>query len=124
MSGNEKNHCVHSGWGCCSLIGVANKLQGSAVAAELFSYRAAVAQFQRDLPLGMPKEDVRNHLDSHNIQYYAARRGESRVVAFEIKIGEDPGGFACEPWIVSVALEFNSADVLKQIHITKSGTCL
>lgn len=88
------------------------------------AYRKTVAQFQRDLPLGTPKAEARKYLDSRNIQYFAATRGESRVVAFEIKIGEDPGGLVCEPWNVSVALEFSSADVLKQIHITRSGTCL
>ena len=87
-------------------------------------YRTAVAQFQRDLPIGTPKEEVRRYLDSHNIQYYAATRGGSRVEAFEIKIGEDPGGLACEPWDVSVALEFSPTDLLKQIHIRRSDTCL
>ena len=75
-------------------------------------------------PIGMPKEEVRKYLDSHNIQYYAAKRGGSRLETFEIKIGEDPGGLACEPWDVSVALEFSSTDILKQIHIRRSETCL
>jgi hypothetical protein len=88
------------------------------------SYRAAVDRFQRDLPLGTPKADVRKYLDSRNIQYYAATRGGSRVEAFEIKIGEDPGGLVCEHWNVSVALEFSSEDVLRQIHIKREGTCL
>lgn len=88
------------------------------------SYRKAIAQFQQDLPIGTPKEDVRKYLDSRNIQYYAAKRGENRVEAFEIKIGEDPGGLVCEAWDVFVALEFNSIDALKQIHIVRSGTCL
>lgn len=87
------------------------------------SYRAAVARFQSDLPLGTSKAEVRKYLDSHNIQYYAATRGGSRVEAFEIKIGEDPGGLVCEPWNVSVALEFSSEDVLRQIRIKREGTC-
>ncbi|MGA9509197.1 MAG: hypothetical protein WBV55_11320 [Candidatus Sulfotelmatobacter sp.] len=88
------------------------------------SYQKAMAQFQRDLPIGTTKEDVRKYLDSRNIQYYAATRDQNRVVAFEITIGEDPGGVMCEPWDVYVALEFNSADILRQIHIKRSGTCL
>jgi hypothetical protein len=87
-------------------------------------YRMAITQFQRDLPIGTPKADVRKYLDSHNIKYFAATRGESRMVAFEIKIGEDPGGLVCEPVDVSVALEFSSSDVLEQIHIMRSWTCL
>jgi len=88
------------------------------------AYQKAVAQFQHGLPIGTTKVEVRKYLDSRNIQYFAATRGGSRVEAFEIKIGEDPGDFVCEPWNVSVALEFSSADVLKEIHITRSGTCL
>jgi hypothetical protein len=88
------------------------------------SYRKAIAQFQRDLPIGMTKEGVRKYLDSRNIQYYAATRGQNRVVAFEITIGEGPGGITCEPWEVYVALEFSPADILRQIHIKRSETCL
>jgi hypothetical protein len=88
------------------------------------AYQTALAKFQHELPIGTPKEEVRKYLDSHNIQYYAATRGGSRVETFEIKVGENPGGLACEPWDVSVALEFSSTDLLRQIHITRSGTCL
>jgi len=88
------------------------------------TYRTAIARLQHDLPIGTPKIEVRKYLDSRNIQYLAATRGGSRVEAFEIKIGEDPGGLVCEHWDVSVALEFSSSDALKKIHISRSGTCL
>jgi len=61
------------------------------------AYKAAVAQYQHDMPIGTAKEEVRKYLNSHNIQYYAATRGGMRVVAFEIKIGEDPGSLAWGP---------------------------
>jgi hypothetical protein len=88
------------------------------------SYRTAIAQFQSDLPIGTAKEEVRKYLDSHDIHYYAAKRGGNRIEAFEIQIGDDPGGFVCEHWSAYVALEFNSEDVLRQIHIKREGTCL
>jgi hypothetical protein len=101
-------------------------LIGSKVAQERrdSAYRTVIAQFQRDLPVGTPKSEVKKYLDSRNIQYFADERGGSRIEAYEIKIGEDPGGLACEPWDVYVALEFSSADVLRQIHIRRSQTCL
>ncbi len=88
------------------------------------AYRAAIAQFQRDLPLGTPRDEVQKYLDSRNIRYFVAKRGGTRVEAYEIKIGEDPGGLVCEPWDVSVALEFGSSDALSQVHLRRSGTCL
>jgi hypothetical protein len=50
------------------------------------AYRTAIAKFQRDLPIGTPKKEVRKYLNSHNVQYYAATRGGNRVEALEIKI--------------------------------------
>jgi hypothetical protein len=104
-----------SAWLICSRVAQARRDS---------AWRAAIVQFQRDLPIGTSKADVQRYLNARNIRYLAATRGGSRVEAYEIKIGEDPGGLVCEPWDVSVALEFSSADVLKQIHISRSGTCL
>jgi hypothetical protein len=88
------------------------------------AYRTAVAKFQHDLPLGTPKAAVQEYLHSRNIDYYAAKRGGSRVVAYEIKIGEDSGAFVCEPWDVYVALEFSTTDVLERLHMSREQTCL
>jgi hypothetical protein len=88
------------------------------------TYQTALNQFQRDLPVGTPRADVKKYLDSRNIQYFVAKKGGNRVEAYEIKIGEDPGGLFCERWDVYVTLEFSSEDMLKQVHITRSGTCL
>jgi len=78
------------------------------------TYRTAFDQFQRDLPIGTPRTEVKKYLDSRNIHYYVAKQGGNWVEAYEIKICEDPGGLVCERWAVYVALEFNSADVLRQ----------
>ena len=88
------------------------------------AYHKALFQFQHDLPLGTPKDEVKKYLDSRNVQYFADKRGGSRIEAFEIKIGEDPGGPVCEPWDVYAALEFSPDEVLRQVRIRRTGTCL
>jgi hypothetical protein len=88
------------------------------------TYRTALDQFQRDLPIGTPGAEVKKHLDSRNSNYSVVKRGGNSGEAYEIKIGEDPGNLVCERWDVYVALEFNSADMLRQVHITRSRTCL
>jgi hypothetical protein len=42
----------------------------------------------------------------------------------EIKIGEDADELLCEPWNVYVALEFDTTEKLRDIHIRRIGTCL
>jgi hypothetical protein len=88
------------------------------------SYQLTLAGFKRDLPIGTPKEDVRKYLESRNIQYNVAWHGGDRGETFQLEIGEDPGGLVCEPWKVYIALDFSEADVLRQIDIRRSGTCL
>lgn len=88
------------------------------------AYQTAFDKFQHDLPIGTARAEVKKYLDSRNIQYYVAKQGGNWVQAYEIKIGEDPGGVVCEPWDVYVALEFSPDEVLKQVRIRKSGTCL
>jgi hypothetical protein len=58
------------------------------------------------------------------VNFYAVRYGGSDADTYEIKIGEEPDGVVCEPWTVYVALEFNAADRLREVHIRKIGTCL
>ncbi len=88
------------------------------------AYRAATAPFQRDLRVGMDRADVRKYLDSRKVVYYSVRYGGSDADTYEIKIGEEPDGLVCEAWTVYVALEFNTADKLREVHVRKIGTCL
>ena len=88
------------------------------------SYRAALAPYQRDLTVGMDREQVIAYLKSHNLMCLTVRYGGSDGDTCEIKIAEEPDGIVCDPWTVSVAFEFTSTDKLRQIHIRKSGTCL
>ncbi len=85
------------------------------------AYRAAMAPFQRDLPVGMSKDDVKKYLDSGNVSYNSVRFGGSEADTYEIKIGEEPGSLVCESWNVYVALEFSSRGALQEVHITKIG---
>jgi hypothetical protein len=87
-------------------------------------YRAAIAPFQRDLPLNMTRTDVQKYLDSRNVSYHATRLDAANGDTYLIKIGEDPGNLVCESWTVYIALEFNSENKLRDIHIRKIGTCL
>ena len=88
------------------------------------SYKIAIAPFQRDLHPGMDRAEVRKYLDSHGVICHTVRYGGSDGDTCEVKIGEEPDGLFCEPWVVNVALEFSSADKLRDIHIRKIGTCL
>jgi len=88
-------------------------------------YRAAIEKFQRDFPVGVGRPLVEAYLHLHGISYNIT--GDRPIGAgdtYQIKIGEDPGSLVCDPWRVYVALEFDSADKLQQIHIKKLGTCL
>jgi hypothetical protein len=88
------------------------------------AYRAAIAPFQRDLHTGTGRADVKKYLDSRKVDYHVVRYGGSEAETYEIKIGEDPGNLVCEAWNVYVALEFSSADTLRDVHIKRIGTCL
>ena len=85
------------------------------------AYRLALAPFQRDLHVGTSKTDVEKYLHSHDVLYNAIDFGQTYLV----EIAQEPSGnFWCEPWRVCVALEFGSANTLKEVHIRKFGTCL
>ena len=88
------------------------------------TYQASIAHLQHDLPIGTPKEEVRKYLDSHNMQYNVAWRGGAQLETFRVEVGEDPGSLVCGPTKVYVALDFSEVDALRQIHITRSYTCL
>jgi hypothetical protein len=89
------------------------------------SYRATIAPFQRDLHLGMDSSDVRKYLDSQAAAYHSVRYGGNDADTYEIKIADEPShSLVCEKWTVYIALEFTAADKLRDLHITKIGTCL
>jgi hypothetical protein len=85
------------------------------------AYHAAIGPFLQDLPVGMPRADVEKYLRLRSVKYHAINNGETYL----IKIGEEsPGNLWCEPWIVNIAIEFDSSDTLRDVHIRKFGTCL
>ena len=86
-------------------------------------YREAIAPFQRDLHAGMTRAEVEKYLDSQSVKYHVVSFGQG-TETYETKIGEEPGNLVCEPWQVYIALEFNSSNTLKEVHIRKIGTCL
>jgi len=88
------------------------------------TYHAAIAPLKSGLPVGMDRAEVKKYLDSHRVDYHAARYGGRDEDTYEIKIGEEPGNLVCERWTVYIALEFNAADKLREVHIRKIGTCL
>ena len=88
------------------------------------AYQTAIAPFQRDLRVGMERTDVQKYLESKSIAYHVVRYGGNDADTYQIKIGEEPGSLVCEAWNVYVALEFNGAKQLREIHIKKVGTCL
>jgi hypothetical protein len=88
------------------------------------TYRSAIAPFQRDLRVGMGKTAVQKYLDSRRVSYRAVGFAGNDADTYEIKIGEEPGSFVCDPWNVYIALEFSPTDKLREVHIKKIGTCL
>src|SRR6516165_7220247 len=71
-------------------------------------YRAVLAQYQRDLRVGMARADVTAYLDSHNIRYGDALiRGSGNAWSYEVRIGTDLSHrMDCANWEVYVALDF------------------
>ena len=88
------------------------------------TYRTAIAPFQRDLRVGMDRAEAQAYLRSRGVDYHAVRYGGSKADTYEIKIGEEPDSFPCEHWTVYVAVEFDAAEKVREVHIRKTGTCL
>jgi hypothetical protein len=85
------------------------------------TYRVAIAPFQRDLRVGVPRSDVEKYLHSRNVQFHAINFGETYLV----EIAEEPSWeLWCESWRVYIALEFGSSNGLRDVRIRKIGTCL
>jgi hypothetical protein len=90
------------------------------------AYRFALAPFQRDLPIGTARGEVKRYLDSrHAAQFEDWAAGEHGRPTYAVRVGEDPGTLVCGPRAVYIALEFDSANVLRDVHIRKQiGGCL
>jgi hypothetical protein len=89
------------------------------------AYGRALAPFQRDLPIGMPRGEVHTFLDSRHEAREDWPSGEYGGSAYAIKVGEDSGTLICAPRRVYVALEFDSANVLRDVQIRRQlGGCL
>ena len=92
-------------------------------------YQVVLAQFQRDLQLGMPRSGVKKYLDSRKVSYATYGNGDLTHL-----IGQEPGdGFTCDRWSVYVdfhfsrvqgELELSEFDNLSSVAITKIGHCL
>ena len=93
------------------------------------AYQVELAQFQRDLQLGLPRSGVKKYLDSRKVSYATYGNGDLTHL-----IGQEPGdGFVCDRWNVYVNFHFSRAqgelepsefDNLSSIAITKIGHCL
>jgi hypothetical protein len=88
-------------------------------------YTAKMTEFQRDLRIGMTRDEVLNYLRWHSPVYNAVQYGGSKAVTYQIKVGEEPGdGVVCKSWTVYVVMEFGPTDHLSTIHLSRIGTCI
>lgn len=107
------------------------KLQSEAAArtrAQLETkHQAQLVEYQRDLPIGTPRSEIRKYLDAHRIAYNEWRHGE--IVA---TLGDEPDVGVCDSWRVYLSLEFvpqkesetSPLDRLAQISLKRIGKCL
>ena len=91
------------------------------------TFQAELAQYQRVLPIAMPRSEVRKYLVSRNVSF-AENRGEITV-----NLGDEPDVFPCDRWGVYLSLEFGQArpgsdpspaDLLGSISLKRIGHCL
>jgi hypothetical protein len=68
---------------------------------------------QKDLPLG-------------SVDCFPAKRNLAvkRIAVAVARPWAEAGNLLCEPWNVYVALEFDTTENLRDIHIRRIGTCL
>jgi len=93
------------------------------------AHRAALAPYQRDLPIGTSRADVDKYLISKHVNFSGVPgREPSDAASYEVDLGEEPGeSFVCDRWNVYIRLDFKSAlpyDTLQEIRIEKIGHCL
>jgi|SRR5579864_4020313 hypothetical protein len=98
-------------------------------------YRATLAHYQSDLPVGTPRAEVEEYLHSHEVQYmrdvvWVARR-PYRSHAIAVPLGSTTGMFGCtstaylalefEPSSSATRADATPVDRLKEIWISKVG---
>jgi hypothetical protein len=89
-------------------------------------FQAQLEAYQRDVPVGTPRIEVKSFLNNRKTSY-----ADGRDIL--VKLGEMPGdGFACDRWMVSAKFEFAHAsarspgpqDALTAISLQEIGHCL
>lgn len=120
---------LFAGWLVYARYDARQTEQRAAQAERDAAYQVVLAQFQRDLQLGMPRSGVKKYLDSRRVPYATYGNGD-----ITNKIGEEPGdGLVCNRWNVYVDFHFSRApgelepsefDNLSSIAIQKIGHCL
>ena len=70
----------------------------------------------------MDRIEVKKYLDSWQVDYSIVSYGGSDT--YEIKVGEEPSSLVCKHWTVYVALEFDTGDKLREVHLRQKGICL
>jgi membrane-associated PAP2 superfamily phosphatase len=88
------------------------------------AYMAALAPFQHALPIGTSRVSVEEYLHANGVRYNAVEYGGERNWTYQVKIGEESGSLVCDPWQVYVAMEFDPTNRLKDVRLSKVGTCL
>lgn len=91
-------------------------------------YQAQLAQYKRDLRLGMSRSEVEAYLRARKIPYNEIN-GD-----YDAKVGEDPSNsIFCEKWDVYIQMNFVQAlrqtesspsDKLESIFIQRAGICI
>jgi hypothetical protein len=92
------------------------------------TYQAQLAQYQHDLPIGVPRSEVTKYLESRKIVYRERRR------ELAVNLGEQPDVFPCDRWAVYVCIsEFSQdqpgsdpspQDLLTATSMKRIGHCL
>ena len=100
------------------------------------AHRAALAPYQRDLPIDISRADVDKYLASIKATHLTGWDKEpADGPSYLVLLGEEPGdGFVCDHWNIYVSLKFKSSsgsrerplpsDTLREIHIEQIGHCL
>ncbi len=91
--------------------------------------RTALIPYQRDLPIGMSRDDVDKYLIFKHVNFTGVPgREPSDAASYEVYLGEEPGeSFVCDRWNVYILFEFKMAlpsDTLREIRLQEIRHCL
>jgi len=83
-----------------------------------------MAPYQRDLRIGMTKEQVEEYLGLRHAAFLKADHS-AEGFTYKVKIGEEKGdGIVCDGWYVYAAMDFDSTNKLSKIYPVRVGHCL